>query len=198
MIFDINKGKKRRKEYIMKLLLTSTGLMSKCIQDVFLKNVSSNIEDAKVIFVPTAANDDEAKAMLPKCMADLTNLGINRENILVYDLDYILSFEDAKKYDAIYFCGGSTRYLIERINAIEFASVLDEMLKNGMLFVGVSAGSKICGSNYDGNLGYLKRNIELHCQKGSKFGPVTWEDTVYLTDSQALFVDENDWEIIGD
>ena len=62
----------------MKLLLTSTGLMSKCIQDVFLKNISSNIESAKVIFVPTAANYDEAKVKLPKCMADLTNLRINR------------------------------------------------------------------------------------------------------------------------
>ena len=72
------------------------------------------------------------------------------------------------------------------------------MLKAEKLFIGVSAGSKICGSNYEGNLGYLNRNIELHCKEGSPFGKVDWNDTVYLTDSQALVIYDNDWTIIGD
>lgn len=182
----------------MKLLLTSTGLMSECIQNVFLKNVPDDINQVKVIFVPTAANDDESRAMLPKCMNDLTKLGVKCENILEYDLDNSLTKEEALKYDAIYFCGGSTKYLLERINAIGFAAIIDEMLKANKLFIGVSAGSKICGSNYEGNLGYLKRNIELHCKDGSPFGVVNWNNIVCLTDSQALVIDNENWEIIGD
>jgi peptidase E len=182
----------------MKFLLTSTGLMSEEIQNVFLNNVPESVEDVRVIFVPTAANDEESKAMLPKCMNDLTKLGVIKENILEYDLDGTLSVEDALKFDAIYFCGGSTKYLLERINEIGFSNIISEMLKAGKLFIGVSAGSKICGSNYEGNLGYLNRNIELHCKEGSPFGKVSGSDTIYLTDSQALVIYDNDWTIIGD
>lgn len=179
------------------MLLTSTGLKSKEFQDEFLKNVKKDIGSVKVIFVPTAANDDEAKALLPSCMADLTNLGVLETNILIYDLDYELSYEVGCNYDAIYFCGGSTKYLLERINAIGFSDTLKRLLDNGMFFVGVSAGSKICGDNYSGNLGYLHRNIELHCSSGSPFGKVTDNDTILLTNTQALSIHDNEWNIIG-
>lgn len=182
----------------MKMLLTSTGLKSKEFQDEFLKNVKNNIRDVKVIFVPTAANDDEAKALLPSCKEDLTSLGILEDNIFVYDLDYLLTYEQGCKYDAIYFCGGSTKYLLERINAIGFSVILTRLLKNGLFFVGVSAGSKICGDNYSGNLGYLNRNIELHCAVGSPLGRVTWDETVMLTNTQALSIYDNVWTIIGE
>lgn len=182
----------------MKLLLTSTGLKSLVLQEAFLKNTKKEVEQLKVIFVPTAANDEESKAMLPSCKADLTNLGILESNILVYDLDYILPYETGAMYDAIYFCGGSTKYLLERINAIGFSDVLRKLLDQGMLFIGVSAGSKICGDNYSGNLGYLHRNIELHCSQGSPFGKVVDNGTIYLTDTQALSIDDDAWIVIGE
>lgn len=182
----------------MKLLLTSTGLKNKEFQGEFLKNMKKDIRDTKVIFVPTAANDDEAKALLPSCKEDLTNLGILENNILVYDLDYLLTYEEGCQYDAIYFCGGSTKYLLKRINDVGFASILTQLLENEMYFVGVSAGSKICGDNYSGNLGYLNRNIELHCECGSPFGKVTWAETVMLTNTQALSIYGNEWTIIGE
>lgn len=181
----------------MKMLLTSTGLKSKEFQYEFLKNVNDNIREVKVIFVPTAANDDESKALLPSCKEDLTNLGILENNILIYDLDYLLAYEEGCKYDAIYFCGGSTKYLLERINKVGFAAILTKLLEKGIFFVGVSAGSKVCGNNYSGNLGYLNRNIELHCNNGSPFGKVTWNDTVMLTNTQALSIYDNEWTIIG-
>lgn len=182
----------------MKMLLTSTGLKSKEFQKEFLKNVKEDINGVKVIFVPTAANDDEAKSLIPSCKEDLTNLGILEDNIFVYDLDYLLTYEEGCKYDAIYFCGGSTKYLLERINAVGFANILTSLLEQGMYFIGVSAGSKICGNNYIGNLGYLNRNIELHCASGSPFGKVTWKETVMLTDRQALTIYDDEWTIIGE
>jgi dipeptidase E len=181
----------------MKMILTSTGLKSQLFRDFFIKSLKHDVSEAKVIFVPTAAIDDEAKGKLPSCMDDLQKLGISPDNILTYDLDYLLSYEEGITYDAIYFCGGSTKYLLERINEIGFAPVLKKMLSNGQFFVGVSAGSKICGDNYPGNLGYLHRNIELHCETGSPCGKVTWQGTILLTDTQAMFVEGNDWEIFG-
>lgn len=180
----------------MKLILTSTGLKSPSLQNLFISNLRHKVADAKAIYVPTAAIDDEAKSKLPSCMADLAEAGIAPENILTYDLDYLLSYDEAAQYDAIYFCGGSTKHLLDRLNASGFAPVLRELIADGQLFVGVSAGSKICGDNYPGNLGILRRNIELHCETGSPCGRVTWQGTISLTDSQALFISGDDWELL--
>jgi peptidase E len=181
----------------MKMILTSTGLKSQLFRDFFLRNLKHDASAAKVIFVPTAAIDDEAKSKLASCMDDLLKAGISPSNILTYDLDYLMSYEDGIAYDAIYFCGGSTKYLLERINEIGFAPVLSKLLSDGQFFVGVSAGSKICGDNYPDNLGYLHRNIELHSDTGSPCGKVDWQGTIFLTDTQAMFVDGDDWEIYG-
>lgn len=180
----------------MKMILTSTGLKSPQFREYFLKNLKHDVSEAKVIFVPTAAIDDEAKSKIPGCMEDLLKSGILVEDILTYNLDYLMSYEEGSQYDAIYFCGGSTKYLLERINEICFAPVLDQMLSKGQLLIGVSAGSKICGDYYPGNLGYLHRNIELHAETGSPSGKVTWQGTILLTDTQAMFVDGDDWEIV--
>jgi dipeptidase E len=179
----------------MKMILTSTGLKSGLFRDYFLRSLKNDASEAKVIFVPTAAIDDEAKSKLPGCMEDLLKSGISAENILTYDLDYVMSHEDLAAYDAIYFCGGSTKHLLERINEVGFVPVLRQFLSNGHFFIGVSAGSKICGDNYPGNLGYLHRNIELHAETGSPTGKVSWQGTIFLTDTQAMFVDGDDWEI---
>jgi peptidase E len=179
----------------MKLILTSTGLKGQLFQDLFTKNLKHSVYDAKVIFVPTAAIDDEAKSKLPSCRADIANAGIMPDNVLNYDLDYLLPYEDAIQYDAIYFCGGSTKHLLNRINTIGFAPILNKLVANGQLFIGVSAGSKICGDNYPGNLGILHRNIELHCETGSPSGKVDWQGTINLTDTQALFISDDEWEI---
>ena len=180
----------------MKMILTSTGLKNQLFRNYFIDNLKHDVSEAKVIFIPTAANDDEAKSKLPMCMSDLIESGISPKNILTYDLDYLLSYEEGIAYDAIYFCGGSTKFLLERINDIGFAPVLSKMLSDGVFFVGVSAGSKICGDNYPGNLACLHRNIELHCKEGSPCGKVTWQGTILLTDTQAMFVNGDDWEIV--
>jgi len=181
----------------MKLILTSTGLKSQLLQDLFTKNLKHSVSDARVIFVPTAAIDDDAKSKLPSCRADLANAGITSDNVLTYDLDYLLPYEDAMQYDAIYFCSGSTKYLLDRINTIGFTQTLNKIVANGQLFIGVSAGSKICGDNYPGNLGILRRNIELHCETGSPCGKVDWQGTIFLTDTQALFISDDEWEILN-
>jgi dipeptidase E len=181
---------------LMKILLTSTGLESQLFADYFVNALKTEASKAKVIFIPTAAIDEEAKNMVPLCMDDLIRCNISSENILTYDLDYLLTYEEGKNFDAVYICGGDTKYLLDRINKIGFASVLSKLLSEGMFFVGVSAGSQICGENYPHNLGYVQRKMEFHCETGSSTGDVNWDGPILLTDSQALVINGEDWKII--
>lgn len=179
-----------------KLLLTSTGFENKNFEKMFLREIGKDAGKIKVIFVPTAAIDDEAKEMLPECMNDLLNAGILPDNILTYDLDYLLSFKEGKEYDAIYFCGGSTKHLINSINKIGFNSVLNELVDNGMFYIGVSAGSVVASNEYPNNLGYIDCYIDVHCEEGSPCGIIENKDSILLTDNQAIWICGDKAEII--
>ena len=182
----------------MNLLLTSAGFETEVLQNTFLSLINKAPEDIHVIFVPTAAVNPDAIAVLPKCMNDLLKLNIPAANIYVYDLHTSLCIEDMQQYDAIYFCGGDTRYLLNRINEINYSCVLKQFLDNGGLFVGVSAGSIIAASNLPNNLGYVPCPISVHCNEGSPSGKLSIDNCrlIKLTNSQALLVTEESFTII--
>jgi hypothetical protein len=40
---------------------------------------------------------------LPKCRKELTEIGVKSENIVDFDCEKAVSFEEIRKYDALYF-----------------------------------------------------------------------------------------------
>ena len=74
-----------------KILLTSAGFETDAIQTAFLGFLEKPPKNARVLFIPTAANNPGAVAVLPKCMNDLFKVGIVAENIHVFDLHRALS-----------------------------------------------------------------------------------------------------------
>jgi len=178
-----------------KLLLTSAGLENPVVRDCFLDMLREPPEKARALFIPTAAIDRDAQEVLPKCRGDLLGAGIPPEHITEFDLDRPMGLEELASYDTVYFCGGSTEYLLERVRASGFAQSLDQALEQGLLYVGVSAGSIIAAQNLPDNLGYLPRSLEVHCGSGSAPGPLP-EGTVYLTNAQAVKLAGRETEII--
>lgn len=166
-----------------RLLLTSTGFENPEFAQLFLNEAGVSANQIRVLFIPTAAIDSDAKAMLPKCRADLTENGIIPENITVYNLDRELSENEIAKYNAIYVCGGSTEYLLERMKAVNFAKMLETAFEHDLIYIGVSAGSIICGRKLSGNFGYLDKNIGVHFKSGN-----CGEDYINLTDKQAIWI----------
>jgi len=171
-----------------------------------------------VIFVPTAANFDDAREVLPGCMQDLTDAGIIPENIFVYHLGYImtnehpraynagqtdipsmfrlLSHDEMRQYDAIYFCGGDTVYLLSEVIRTGFIDILKQSVESGLFYIGVSAGSIIAAGNLAENLGYVSNELEVHCEKGTPYGKLTDSDRIHLTNEQAIWIDGENIEII--
>ena len=178
-----------------KILLTSTGFENKNIEKKFLELLNKRTDEAKVLFIITAAIDPDAIRILSGCLDDLTNCGIKDENITIYDLHKVIPEEKLNKFDAIYVCGGSTKHLVSRMEEIDFKHLVEKYLDNGGIYVGVSAGSVCASEKYENSLGFIKNVLDVHCDIGSKNGYVTTSGKICLTNNQAIFINDNSMEI---
>jgi len=187
----------------MRLLLTSAGFESQAVADVFKDMLTKPAAAAKVLFIPTAAQSEEALRYVEKCRKELRAAGVHRDNLCVYDLDRRMPAAELRGYDAVYVCGGDTRYLLRRVKRAGFAEALKSY---GGLYVGVSAGSLITARHIDAyrqngrtkGMALVDCHIRVHCQKGSQEGKIdmTGCPIIALTDRQALVVEENEVTLV--
>lgn len=174
------------------ILLTSTGFENKNIESKFLELLDKNVAESKVLFIITAAIDIEAVQILSKCAYDLLNCGIKKENIIVYNMHKPITPEELEKIDVIYVCGGNTKYLVERMNESNFKQNIDKFISDGGIYIGVSAGSVSVSGKYENNLGFIKNKIDVHCEKGSTNGKIVSGEDIYLTDNQAIYINDDE------
>ena len=138
--------------------------------------------EAKVLFIPTAAMQDAAKAAegIERLRNELLQMGVQFENITIHDIDGSLSEEDAMKFDIIYLMGGTTPYLAKRVWETGFDRIIKKMVYANKVYIGMSAGSMLAMVNYyniDGppeqtpmdfvGLGLVKAYCTVHCERGT-------------------------------
>lgn len=171
-----------------RIILTSAGFENKKIENIFINMIDNPAHKAKVLWIPTAAIDEASKAVLPKCMNDLLFAGIKKENITIYDLDHELSYEELQQYDSVYVCGGDCNHLLNEMMKVDFVNLINRYVMNDGVYVGVSAGSCICGKDYEKGFNWLTPIIDVHCRKGTKNGNISFNKykRINLKDSQAL------------
>ena len=182
-----------------KILLTSAGFETPRIMSVFLELLMVPVERAKALFIPTAAQDVDAIAVLPECVNDLLRAGISKENITVFDLHDTMADEELQKFDVVYFAGGNARYLLQRINGTGFNQPLARFIGQGGIYVGVSAGSIVAANNLPDNLEYFDRTLHVHAPEGTACGvlDISSDEPVYLTNESAVLISDDKREIIG-
>ena len=173
-----------------KIILTSTGFDNENIMNKFIEILNVDVKNAKILFIITAANDPDAVRILSGCLDDLTKCGITDNNITVYDMHKLISQEEINKYDAIYVCGGSTKYLVDRIKELNIKPVIDKYIENGGIYIGVSAGSVCASGKYKDGLGFIENKLDVHCDKGTPNGVINSNDDIYLTDNRAIFIND--------
>lgn len=180
-----------------RIILTSAGFENPNIEKIFLEMVAKPAAEAKALWIPTAAIDDDAKAVLPKCMNDLLNAGLIKENITIYNLDYELSYEQLKSYDVVYVCGGDCNHLIKHMRKVNFIDLLQKYVLNDGVYVGVSAGSCICGSDFKKGIPWFPCKIDVHCKNGNSAGKHDFQnmEMVSLKDNQAIIFTGDDIQI---
>lgn len=171
-----------------KIVLTSTGFTNKNIEKKFLELVKLPSDKIKAMFIPTAAITEDAKEVVPLCKEDLLIAGILESNIVAYDLDRIISCDEICNFNIIYVCGGTTEYLLDRMNYVKFNIPLKKFLDNGGVYIGVSAGSVALAQNLPENLGYINCILNVHQEEGidTRHCP-----TIKLTDNQAIIIEDS-------
>lgn len=172
----------------MKLMLTSCGIETELLKQKFLHMLGKSPAEAQALFIPTAAVDADAIAVLPECMNDLLKCGIQKEHIHVFDLHRNMPNNELQTYDVVYLCGGSTSYLLERINHSGFRNALLAYIAGNGLVIGVSAGSVVFANNLPGNLGLLDAKLLVHSQRSSIVGEVLLPlpDTIELSNTAGI------------
>ena len=97
------------------LFLTSSGL-SDDMKKKFFDIIGKRPEEVKVLYIPTAGiKTDGAREVFAVCFHELSSMGIRYENILVYNLELILS----KDYQRTYSSFVTAPYMITRLLTIE-------------------------------------------------------------------------------
>lgn len=94
------------------------------------------------------------------------------------------------------FSGGDASVLLDEINRTGFNEVIHQAVENGLFYLGISAGSMVAAGNMPNNLGYVSNPIMVHSKQGTPCGNLPHKGEIYLTDSQAIWIDGNKIQIV--
>src|SRR5688572_13485936 len=131
----------------MKLLLTSAGIRNDSIKDALADLLTKRFSQARVVFVPTAANPERGdKTWLAKDYYYIAKLGWKNFDVVdlaaTTSLDASLWWHAIERADCLIFGGGNTFYLSHWVFTSGLADKLPHLLQH-KIYVGISAGSMI-------------------------------------------------------
>jgi dipeptidase E len=127
----------------MKLLLTSTGLANIDIRNRFISLFNRDFSLVKVLFIVSAAEEPKEKWYVNKSRDELLELGIKKENFIVYHQGKKPDQKLLNSVSLIYVCGGNTFRLLKELKQNNLDKDIIEMIKGGIFYIGASAGSII-------------------------------------------------------
>lgn len=195
------------------LLLTSCGL-SDPMKDIFIRKCGKNPNELRVLLVPTAGiESDGAREGLAICLDELDKMGIRNENILVYNLELILSksyqrtysayvakpamisrlltVEEAKSFDTIFVTGGDASVLCREMRRTGFDEVLTAAVNEGLVYVGISAGSMFAAGNLSEGLRFIPNGIIPHWNGDKMLAMPENNGDILLSDGQAVYIEDD-------
>lgn len=201
----------------MKLLLTSTGFTNPKIGDVFVDLLDKDPNQIRVLFIPTASRTEQEMFYVRESESELIERGILKENILWFDVANFTEEDVKKDFDVVYVCGGNTFFLMAKLKESGLDKKIVELVNNGAIYVGASAGSVAAGPDISIAGPFDENDIGLKDMAGLCLMDIVtsphYNETkekiiieefegklpykiVPLTDSQALLVKDDKTEVI--
>lgn len=193
------------------LFLTSDGL-SDNMKINFFNIIKKKPGETKILYIPTAGIvTDSAREGLAICFAELSLMGIRNENIFVYNLELIISkdykrtysshikepvmitrlltIEELEAFDAVFVGGGDAAVLCREMVRTGFDRILLQAINQGLVYVGISAGSMYAAGNLNDGLHVINNTIVPHSH-GTKLGKILYDsEEIQLSDGQAVYVE---------
>ncbi len=100
---------------------------------------------ARVLFVPTASRSEHEMKYVRESENELIQLGIPKGNVIWFDYRNPVAIGNTSDFDVIYVCGGNTFFLSEKLRETGMDKKIIDLVQQGKVYVGVSAGSVIAG-----------------------------------------------------
>lgn len=192
------------------IFLTSDGLSSN-MQNLFIKQVGKNADEIRVLFIPTAGiGNDGAREGAAVCFHELAKMGIS--NICVYHLDLVpsknyqrtysayiqrphmltrlMTVEEIKTFDAVIVGGGECTALCREMIRTGFDKNIRQAVCEGVIFIGVSAGSMFAAGNFAEGLHLLDAPIVPHANQNDFTADLQRADQVKLADGWAIYIND--------
>jgi len=198
------------------ILLTSAGMQ---VKEEILKLISKDPCKIKVAYIITAAKPSKNIDYVQKDRQIMQNACFK-----VTDIDIEGKKSDELKeilvnFDIIYVQGGNTFYLLKAVKESGFDLIVKDLINQGIIYIGVSAGSVICGptiettnwKNVDKNIVNLKKlnalslvpfNLFVHYEP--KLSETVKNEssksdfpTRVLTDDQAILFKDGEIKLVG-
>ena len=143
----------------MKLILSSCDFKNENSKQFILDNIPKPIEEIKVLFMPDECASKK-EILSDKFYDRLVSYGFKRENITV------LNYYDAESFknldiDMLYLSGGNTFSIMHRIRKHNFANAMIDYIKNGVIYVGGSAGAHIVSASIEHVMRYDQNTIKI-------------------------------------
>ena len=195
------------------LFLTSSGL-SDDMKKKFFEVIGKNAENARILYIPTAGIEtDGAREGFAVCFHELSSMGIHYENILVYNLELIpskdyrrtyssyvttpymitrlLTMEELQSFDAVVVSGGDVAILCREMVRTGFDRILEKAINEGLVYIGISAGSMYAAGNLDAGLHIISNSIIPHWNGTKIIELPNCTDAIKLVDGQAVYVGDD-------
>lgn len=200
------------------VLLTDSGFfdpfdLSKPLAPIverFRQMVGKPFAQARVLFIPAAACDEESQMLADIMRTELLWLGFLEEHVTLYRLDSPLKEEHVLSYDVMFFTGGWCEHLLRLVKQLEFEKTVRAFVHAGRTYVGVSAGSVLATPNIMGafepspcsstnGLGFLHAYLDCHCDMQPNLTAKNLSlPHIMLHFNQALAVSSTGYELLED
>lgn len=130
----------------MKLLLTSAGFTNPEIAKVFLEQLPNPVSESRILIVAYAQGPEE-EFYVNESKQEIQRLGF--ENIVIANMHSPVYVSALGNFDVIYVCGGNTFAILAKLRETGLGDFIIGQVRNGTIYVGVSAGSIIAGPNVE-------------------------------------------------
>ncbi len=181
---------------------------------MFTDSIAKSPQEMRILYIPSAGYEtDSAREGFAVCLDELGKMGIRYDNILIYNLELLLSkgykrtysahignpamisrlltMEELGAFDAVFVSGGDSAVLCREMVRTGFDEVLKRAINDGLVYVGISAGSMYAAGNLDNGLHIILNPIIPHWN-GQKATEITDSSAeIYLSDGQALYVESD-------
>ena len=131
----------------MEILLMSYLAGTKNITKKYL----SKIDLKKILFIPTAGNVEPYTGYIDEGIEMLKSLGDELEIIDISKFDEEYLKDRFSKTECICISGGNTFYLLQELKKKNLVDVLFKRIKEGLLYIGESAGAIIMSKSIEYN-----------------------------------------------